>query len=54
MYGLKYSIPFKTLSNVDCVVNVELKDYIGSSMELIGGGDENVKMESSTYNLIEI
>ena len=39
MYGLKYSIPFKTLSNVDCVVNVELKDYIGSSMELIGGGE---------------
>ena len=39
MYGLKYTIPFKTISDVDCIVNVELKDYIGSSVELIGGGE---------------
>lgn len=39
MYGLKYTIPFKTISDIDCVVNVELKDYIGSSVELIGGGE---------------
>lgn len=39
MYGLKYTIPFKTISDIDCFVNVELKDYIGSSVELIGGGE---------------
>jgi hypothetical protein len=39
MYGLKYTIPFKTISDIDCIVNVELKDYIGSSVELIGGGE---------------
>lgn len=39
MYGLKYTIPFKTISYIDCIINVELKDYIGSSVELIGGGE---------------
>lgn len=39
MYGLKYTIPFKTISDIDCIVNVELKDYIGSPVELIGGGE---------------
>ena len=36
-YGLKYTVPFKTISDVDCVVNIEVKDYSGSSIELTGG-----------------
>lgn len=37
-YGLKYTVPYKTLSDVDCIVNIEVKGYAGDSKELIGGG----------------
>lgn len=36
-YGLKYIIPFKTISEIPCEVRIEVKDYAGASMELIGG-----------------
>lgn len=37
MYGLKYTIPFKTISEVPCVINLEVKDFAGESTELKAG-----------------
>lgn len=36
-YGLKYIVPFKTISEVSCEIRIEVKDYAGSTMELTGG-----------------
>lgn len=36
-YGLKYTVPFKTISEIDAVVNIEVKDYFGQVIELTGG-----------------
>jgi hypothetical protein len=38
MYGVKYKVPFKTLSGRDSVVTLEERDYAGSVIELIAGG----------------
>lgn len=37
MYGLKYTIPFKTLSNISCEIRLEEKDFSGTSLELRAG-----------------
>lgn len=37
MYGLKYIIPFKTLSNISCEIRLEEKDFSGTSLELRAG-----------------
>ncbi|MGR4839122.1 MULTISPECIES: hypothetical protein [unclassified Bacteroides] len=36
-YGLIYTIPFATLDNSDCIVEIEKKGYTGVSTELTGG-----------------
>lgn len=36
-YGLIYTIPFATLDNSNCVVEIEKKGYTGASTELTGG-----------------
>jgi len=36
-YGLIYTIPFMTLENEPCVINIEKKDYTGESTELQAG-----------------
>jgi len=36
-YGLIYTIPFMTLENDPCVINIEEKDYTGVSIELQAG-----------------
>lgn len=33
-YGLRYTIPFATLNNVPCVVEIEQEEYAGESQEL--------------------
>lgn len=38
-YGLIYTVPFATLDNVPCVVEIEKKDYTGKSKELTPAGD---------------
>lgn len=38
MYGIKYKVPFKTLSGRDSVVTLEERGYAGSVIELIAGG----------------
>ena len=58
-YGLKYTVPFKTISEVSCVINIEVKDFVGTThlpgaKFLVAGGDEDVKLERCTYNLIEV
>lgn len=37
-YGLKYTIPFKSISGKDCVIRLEEKDFAGEPMELKAGG----------------
>ena len=36
-YGIKYKIPFKTLSEIACEIQIAEKDYTGSSVELTPG-----------------
>lgn len=36
-YGLIYTVPFATLDNVPCVVEIEKEGYVGESIELIAG-----------------
>lgn len=36
-YGLKYTIPFETISGVKCEIRIEEKGYSGEAIELIGG-----------------
>ena len=38
-YGLKYTIPFANVDNIPCVVNIEQKDYAGTSTELQAGAN---------------
>ena len=38
-YGLKYKIPFKTLSEIACEIQIEVKGYSGTVIELKGGSD---------------
>lgn len=38
-YGLIYTVPFATLDNVPCVVEIEKEDYTGKSKELTPAGD---------------
>ena len=38
-YGLKYTIPFKTISEVSCVINIEVKDFVGTPTELDSRGN---------------
>lgn len=38
MYGVKYTVPFKTLSGKDSVVTLEERGYAGSVIELTAGG----------------
>lgn len=37
IYGLIYTVPFATLDNIPCVVEVEKEGYIGASTELTAG-----------------
>lgn len=38
-YGLIYTVPFATLDNASCVVEIEKENYTGKSKELIPAGD---------------
>lgn len=37
-YGLKYIVPFKTISEIPCEVKIEVTGYAGQVIELAGGG----------------
>lgn len=50
-YGLKYTVPFRTISEIPCVVNIEVKGYAGAVRELIGGGTPFV-IETDTGDLM--
>lgn len=50
-YGLKYTVPFKTITDIDCVVNIEEKGYIGQMRELKGGAYP-FKIETGTGDLL--
>lgn len=48
MYGVKYKVPFKTLSDRDSVVTLEERGYTGSVIELIAGGTPfNISIDQS-------
>ncbi len=36
-YGIKYKVPFKTLSEISCEIQIAEKNYVGNSVELIAG-----------------
>lgn len=38
-YSLIYTVPFATIDNVACVVEIEKEGYVGASTELIAGAD---------------
>ncbi len=38
-YGLKYTIPFKTISEVTCEIQLSEKDFVGEPVELLAGAD---------------
>lgn len=46
-YGLKYTVPFRTINEVLKVVTIEVKDYTGTPFELIGGA---TPIKIDTYN----
>ena len=50
MYGLRYTIPFKTLSDISCEIRLEEKDFTGEPMELIAGGNPIV-IDTNTGDL---
>lgn len=50
--SLKYFVPFKSFSNVSCVINIEVKDYTGEPMELIGGGDP-IRIDTDSGDFLE-
>lgn len=50
-YGLKYTIPFKTISEVSCVINIEVKDFVGAPSELIAGV-EPIRIDTDTTDLL--
>ncbi|NCC85317.1 MAG: hypothetical protein EOM03_14490 [Clostridia bacterium] len=49
--GLKYTIPFKTISEVDCVISLEVDDFVGTPIELIPGA-EPMRVETDTSDLL--
>lgn len=50
MYGIKYIIPFKTLSDIPCEIRLEVKDFAGEPMELKAGGNPIV-IDTNTGDL---
>lgn len=52
IYGLKYTIPFKTLSDLDCVVELHEVDYTGATIELKAGATPLV-IDTETVDVLE-
>ena len=50
-YGLKYTIPFKTISEVSCVINIEVKDFVGTPTELIAGATP-IRIDTDTADVL--
>ena len=50
-YGLKYTIPFKTISEVSCVINIEVKDFVGTPTELIAGATP-IRIDTDTEDVL--
>ena len=49
-YGLIYTVPFATLDNIPCVVEIEKEDYVGASTELTAGATPfNIDSEELLY-----
>ena len=51
-YGLKYTIPFKTLSDLDCVVELHEIDYTGATIELKAGATPLV-IDTETVDVLK-
>lgn len=49
---IKYFVPFKSFSNVSCVINIEVKDYAGEPMELTGGADP-IRIDTDSGDFLE-
>ena len=49
-YGLKYTIPFQD-SEVSCVINIEVKDFVGTPTELIAGATP-IRIDTDTADVL--
>lgn len=49
---IKYFVPFKSFSNVSCVINIEVKDYAGEPIELTGGADP-IRIDTDSGDFLE-
>ncbi|MCS2662346.1 hypothetical protein NXW67_22625 [Bacteroides fragilis] len=38
-YGLIYTIPFASLRNKSCIIEIEKEGYVGAPTELVGAGN---------------
>lgn len=50
-YGTKYTVPFRTLSEIPCEIRFDVKEYTGVVKELIGGGDP-IKIDVDTSDIL--
>lgn len=50
-YGLKYIIPFKSVSDISCEIKLEIKDYVGEAFELIAGATPFL-IHTDTFDLL--
>lgn len=50
-YGAKYTVPFRTLSEIPCEIRFDVKEYTGVVKELIGGGDP-IKIDVDTSDIL--
>lgn len=50
-YGLKYTIPFKTISEVTCEIQLSEKDFVGTPTELIAGATP-IRIDRDTADVL--
>lgn len=50
-YGLKYIIPFRTISEIPCEIRLEVLGYVGGSVELIAGEDP-IRTTDDAFDLL--
>ena len=52
--GIKWQIKFKSLSNVNCSVNIYLEGFTGTPLQLLGGANPVYWEEDNTDNLLQV
>jgi len=50
-YGTKYKVPFKSISNIDYEILIDVQDYVGAITELTGGANP-ISIETDTDDVL--